>query len=584
MLTNIVLSRVNRLLSVAATGVLLTVASASAQDLHTNLISVDALKQALGDENLLVLDASPTRLYLEAHIPGAHSVSFTEEESVSQGVNLSYGGGVDYFTDQVDALVPFQEAAPDIVQDLFQQWGVGADKKVVVYDQGGSFFASRLFYSLYYHGFPVEQLQILDGGLSKWQAEGFEVTREIPDAPARGSFEIGELRAESKVGVEEFLTASGDRENNILIEALGPDWHFGAALNYNRRGHIPFAKMVPTPEFFNEDKTFKSPEQIRALAELVGVRPEQAIYTHCGGGIAGSLAFFALKFLGGYEDVKHFPESQLGWLRDARELPYWTYDAPYILRESEWVQWWAGQRTRTLGSIHVSVVDIRPEDEYGRRHLPFALNIPATAFAESTDAELAAKLGSSGVNPKHEAVIVSANGIDKDAALAYVRLEALGQKDISIFTDTVEAWVAKGFPVRDTPTLVAEKASRHDLAIPPVAYEAAARDGVIAGALTAPSGNFPRVILASGETLPASLDDGDAKVVHVPYTKLLDNGVPRPANEIWDILSEAGVPRFAEIVTVADDAGEAAIGYVILKLMGYPGISTALANAESSGT
>lgn len=584
MFSDITLGRFNRLAAAAVTGVFLAVAPASAQDLHANLISVDALNAALGDPDLLILDASPTRLYLEAHIEGAHSVSFTEEESISQGVNVSYGGGVDYFTDQVNARVPFQERAPDEIQELLQTWGIDADSKVVVYDQGGSFFASRLFYSLYYHGFPVEQLQILDGGLSKWQAEGYAVTQDIPDAPARGSFEVGELRAESRVGVAEFLAASGDRENNILIEALGPDWHFGAALNYNRRGHIPFAKMVPTPEFFNADKTFKSAEEIRNLAAFVGVRPDQTIYTHCGGGIAGSLAFFALKFIAGYDDVKHFPESQLGWLQDERELPYWTYDAPYLLRDTDWLQWWGGQRTRTLGSIHVSIVDIRPEEDYARRHVPFALSVPAATFGTTSDAELSETLSASGVNPKHEAVIISDNGLDKDAALAFVRLESLGQERVSIFTDSVAEWVERGYPVRDTPTVIAERTSPHDLAIQQVAFDATPREDVIVDQVAAPAGTFPRVILASGETLPASLDAGGATVVHVPYTKLLDDGLPKPAAEIWDILSTAGVPRFAEIVTVSDDAGEAAVSYVVLKLMGYPGISTALADIAESGT
>ena len=30
--------------------------------------------------------------------------------------------------------------------------------------------ATRLFYDLYYYGFPAKDLMILDGGLSKWKA------------------------------------------------------------------------------------------------------------------------------------------------------------------------------------------------------------------------------------------------------------------------------------------------------------------------------------------------------------------------------------------------------------------------------
>jgi thiosulfate/3-mercaptopyruvate sulfurtransferase len=63
----------------------------------------------------------------------------------------------------------------------------------------------------------------------------------------------------------------------------------------------------------------------------------------------------------------------------------------------------------------------------------------------------------------------------------------------------------------------------------------------------------------------------DQKRVHVPYTGLLNSdGTPKMANEIWKILSEAGVPRYARLVCYSDDPGEAAIVYFLLRLMGYP--------------
>src|SRR5690606_8508760 len=145
-------------------------------------------------------------------------------------------------------------------------------------------------------------------------------------------------------------------------------------------------------------------------------------------------------------DVKHFPESQLGWLRDDRQLPFWTYDAPYMLRDSQWLNWWGGQRTRTLGSIHTTIVDVRSEQEYKEGHIPFALNIPAKTFGAhlGQPAKLAALLGPAGVNPAHEAVIVSDKGLDKDAALAFVALEAQGQRKVSILTDNLNTWANLG--------------------------------------------------------------------------------------------------------------------------------------------
>ena len=65
--------------------------------------------------------------------------------------------------------------------------------------------------------------------------------------------------------------------------------------------------------------------------------------------------------------------------------------------------------------------------------------------------------------------------------------------------------------------------------------------------------------------------------MHVPYTDLLGaNHIPKPAAEIHNILAKAGVPRYAEIIVVADDPGDAAVNYYIMKLMGYPDVKVLL--------
>jgi 3-mercaptopyruvate sulfurtransferase SseA len=84
-------------------------------------------------------------------------------------------------------------------------------------------------------------------------------------------------------------------------------------------------------------------------------------------------------------------------------------------------------------------------------------------------------------------------------------------------------------------------------------------------------GVYPKVLIASGPNVPAKAQDG--KVVHVPYTDLLNaDGAPKAAKDIWNILAKAGVPRYAELVCFSDDPGEAAVNYFILRLMGYPDI------------
>jgi 3-mercaptopyruvate sulfurtransferase SseA len=526
---------------------LLTQPLMAAEGIKGNLVNVNWLEKNLKNADVLILETSFPQNNAANHIPGAISVNL-----------FSYG---------------LQETPVADIEKLIQSCGISSGKKIVMYDQGGAMGATRLFFSLYYHGFPAKDLLILDGGLSKWQEKGLPVTKDMTPAPKKGSFKITKLNEDARVKLPEVLTASGDPANNVLLEALGADWHFGQVRPFTRAGHIPHGILLPSADFYNPDKTFKSAEEIRRILTYLGIRPEQQIYTYCGGGVAASVPFFALKFILNYPKVKLYVESEMGWMSDERELPYWTYDAPFLMRETNWLQFWGGQMMRMFGGIHVSIMDVRPAGEFNQGHVPFALNIPADVFQSNltNPDKLAEILGPAGVNASDEAVVISGAGLTKDSALAFVMLEKLGQKKVSVFMDSMDKWAQLGFAVTKDATVVGPKKVPQDLSIPPTTYPGNFRKDVIIADPKSTQGLYPKVFIASGKNVPAKTQDG--KVVHIPYTDLLNaDGTPKAAKDIWNILAKAGVPRYAELVCFSDDPGEAAADYFILKLMGYPDI------------
>lgn len=513
-----------------------------------HLVNANWLEKNLKNPDVVILDASP-ETYTAQHIPGAVSVNIYDL--------FAYGFGG-------------KSAAK--AEQLFQSWGISPGKKIVIYDAGADMLATRLFFDLDYHGFPAENLFILDGGLFKWQKEGLPVTKDIP-APAKGTFKVEKLNEDLRGGLPEVLTASGDPANNALVEGLEPAWHFGAIAPFDRPGHIPNGVMAQKADFYNPDKTFKSPEEIRRMFAYLGIRPEQQLYTYCGGGVAATVPFFAAKFIAGYPKVKLFPESELGWLSDQRDLPYWTFDAPYLMRETSWLQFWSGQMIRMYLGAPVSIVDVRPAAAFNQGHIPFALNIPGDVFRSNVanPARLAEILGPDGVNASDEAVVISGAGLTKDSALAFVMLEKLGQKKVSVFMDSMDTWTQHGQHVIKDATVVGPKKGPRDASIPPTTYPENFRKDVVIMDAKSTQGVYPKVYIASGKDVPAKAQDG--KVVHVPYTDLLNaDGTPKAAKDIWNILAKAGVPRYAELVCFSDDPGEAAVNYFILKLMGYPDI------------
>jgi 3-mercaptopyruvate sulfurtransferase SseA len=147
----------------------------------------------------------------------------------------------------------------------------------------------------------------------------------------------------------------------------------------------------------------------------------------------------------------------------------------------------------------------------------------------------------------------------------------VGQKNISVFMDSMDEWGKLGQTVSKDPTVVGPRKMDQPLSIPPTTYPGNVRKNVIIADAKSTHGVYPKVFIASGKDVPAKAQDG--KVVHVPYTDLLNaDGTPKAAKDIWDILTKAGVPRYAELVCISDDPGEAAVNYFILKLMGYPDI------------
>ena len=263
-----------------------------------NVVSVTWLKDNIQRDDVVVLDASLPQLHAAQHIPGAVGASL-----------LNFGP---------------REFPPAAMEQRFQAWGISPGKKVVIYDQADPQWSARLFFDLYYHGYPASDLYILDGGLTKWKEAGGAVTKDPTPAPAKGTFRVTRLNEDVRVRLPEFLTASGDKRNNALVEALDAAWHFGDNAFFEKAGHVPGGILLPAADFYNADKTLKSPEEIQRMLDYLGIRREQQILTYCGGGVAAAVPYFALKHVLGYPNVKLFKESQLGWLQDERELPYWT--------------------------------------------------------------------------------------------------------------------------------------------------------------------------------------------------------------------------------------------------------------------
>ncbi len=514
------------------------------------LVGAQWLAAKLASAELLLLDASMPPQYAAGHIPGAVSAPA-----------LATAG---------------RDIPPAAMERIIRGWGVSPGRKIVVYDEGGTWMATRLFHDLHYHGVPLDDLYLLDGGLHQWKAKGQPVSKEVTPRPPEGSFRVTHVLESARVGLPEFLVATGDPANQVIVDALEPPYYYGGAKFFDRAGHIPNARLWPSSDFFNADtKAFKSPEEIGRMLAYHGIGPTQTVHVYCGGGGAASVPVFALGVLLGRDKVKLYNGSLREWLEDERGLPLRTHPQPAMLRRAAWLDGWASPMLRMVGLSQISVVDVRSPQAYRQGHVPFAVNLPAGVFEAHLrqPEKLAELLGAAGVNALHEAVISTERGLTQESALAWWMLERLGQKKVSLLAENFDDWALGGRPTVHEPTTVGAPKSPQDLAVPATTYRPVAAAPRLHSA-------YPTFYIAAGKQagarLPAGAPQG-TQPAHLPYTDLVNaDGWPKPANDLWNLLAKAGVPRYGEIVVYSDQVGEAAATVFVLRLMGLAGAQVAL--------
>jgi len=533
------------------------------------LVDTTWVSEHIDDPAVRIIDARPTPEYLARHIKNAVSASFSASDSLSHGVNISYGGGCDLFTDP-QATTPWQDGPKEMLEAVLGRLGISNDTTVVVIGAGRGFYATRFFWTLDYCGH--KNVCILNGGMPKWLAEGHQVTKRVPRV-ASVRYHIEAFDTE-KIVHTEFILENLMNPEVVLAECLTSDWYSGEYLAYSRRGHLPGAKSLPFPYHFAEDGSWKQASELLPMYRNSGVTSDKQVITYCGGNPGSTVCYFALRYILGYPRVSVFSEALVGWCQDPRNLPLDTYGVPALLRDAEWVNWWsAGRIQRLINNPRARVIDARSREEYEKGHIPFSLNIPAAEMQSRGMApprgKLASILGRKGITRWNDVVIYDDDDGHLAAWLFWV-LEYYGHDRVSILNGGFREWQSKGFEVtRDIPIIRRPKSIyTFDVAIPPGRFTAEPQPHR----------------LASREWVRRNLNHPDKLFIHaspggipIPGTANVEwranvtgDGSFRSAAELTNIYEATGATKIREIVCVSRSGADAAHTYFTLRLLGYP--------------
>lgn len=260
------------------------------------LIGIDELQTArAGDTPPLLIDLRPAEDFCRGLIPGAVHLDLW-------GVSL---------IDTSDAPL---RAFTWMIGHLFSLRGVSPERPVVVYEKDSGVRAARAFWFLEYLGHP--DVRVLDGGVEAWSGAGLRLTTDAR-APVPGTWH-GAADAQL-VATWRDVRASLERPEVCILDTRSDGEYFGRTVRAKRGGAIPGAVHLEWTNNLAPDGRFRSVEELRALYEPIGVRPDREVITYCQGGYRAAHAYLALRILD-FPRVRNYTGSWKEW-GDREDLP-----------------------------------------------------------------------------------------------------------------------------------------------------------------------------------------------------------------------------------------------------------------------
>ena len=256
------------------------------------LVETDWLEAHLDDENVAIVEVDEdTQAYEKGHIPNAIALNWE--------------------TELHDPLRRDFVSREDLAE-LLGQRGVSSNDTIVLYSGNNNWFAAYAYWLFKYRG--IDNVKLLNGGRKKWELESRLLTQDAPSRSA-STVELGEEKPEYRIFRDEVLKRA--QEGGAWVDVRSPEEYRGELLapphlpqeQAQVPGHIPGAANITWSKTVNEDGTFKTPDELRALYEAEGITPDKDVVAYCRIGERSSHSWFVLKELLGFERVRNYDGS-----------------------------------------------------------------------------------------------------------------------------------------------------------------------------------------------------------------------------------------------------------------------------------
>ncbi|HEU5140355.1 MAG TPA: sulfurtransferase [Bacillales bacterium] len=219
------------------------------------------------------------------------------------------------WTTQLNDEVRRDILSPEQMAELLGNTGITPDTTVVLYGDNNNWFAAYAYWQLKMFGH--DKVKLINGGRVKWELENRSYTKEVPSVEAvnypvkAASQELRALQPDVSKALDSATALVDVRSpQEFSGEVIAPP---GMTETAQRGGHIPGAANIPWKQATNDDGTFKSAEELKALYADKGVTEDKDVITYCRIGERSAHTWFALHELLGFKNVRNYDGSWTEW-------------------------------------------------------------------------------------------------------------------------------------------------------------------------------------------------------------------------------------------------------------------------------
>jgi thiosulfate/3-mercaptopyruvate sulfurtransferase len=255
------------------------------------LVDADWVESHLDDPSIVLVEVDEdTSAYDKGHIKGAVKIDWKQD--LQDPVRRDFVNKQQF-------------------ESLLSGRGIGNDDTVVLYGGNNNWFAAYAYW--YFKLYGHDKAVLLDGGRKKWELDSRELTPDVTSREAT-TYTASGPDLSIRAFRDEVVDAIGVKN---LVDVRSPDEYAGRLLapahlpqeSAQRGGHIPTASNVPWSKAAQDDGTFKSDDELKALYSEAGVDFGTDTIAYCRIGERSAHTWFVLHELLDQPNVKNYDGS-----------------------------------------------------------------------------------------------------------------------------------------------------------------------------------------------------------------------------------------------------------------------------------